>query len=191
MLELGDIGFSTCNGSLFSQTIRWFTNYPYSHSFIISDQDNVDNPKDRYAYVLEADKAAVNYTRFGKYNVSDTSYAIYRPLDSLKISSGIIEALEKTTRAFLYKDYSYCRVAGIGLTIALARIGIQISNPIRMGTICSEVTWYYLSQLMPGIFGDLDHTVVSNRDLHHLMIHSGKFKLIKEKAFNGEVRDYD
>lgn len=174
----GVIGFSTEKNLIFSRVVRWFTRYSLSHSFIIVE------PKERlrYSRILEADRKAVNYSLLGKYHRSDSKYELWEPQGFTK--EEIDDALLKTERAFLYKNYSYTKLCGIGLKIFLEHCGVSISNPIRMGTICSEVVWYYLNRLLPDTFGDLDHSVVSSKDLHKLIVQSTRFKLVASKEFD-------
>lgn len=179
----GAIGFSTERNLFFSRAIRWFTNYPLSHSFIIVEP----KPRLRYSRILEADRRAVNYSLLGKYHRSDSMYEIWEPV-GFSIEE-IKSAIQKTERAFLYKKYSYAKILGIGLKITLEHIGINISNPVRMGTICSEVVWYYLSKLLPDIFGNIDHSVVTSKDLHKMLIESCRFRLIVSKEFDQGVKE--
>ena len=178
----GAIAFSTEKHSRLSRLIRWFTNYEFSHSFIIVDVNPPDSFQRERIYILEAGTQSVSFNQLEAYEGPDSMYEIWMPIDVNK--EDIDRALYRTERVFLNRRYGHARFIGIGLVILLAKIGISIRNPIKLGAICSELNWYYCKQLKPEFFGRFDRDCVSPRDLREYVIHSGEFTLIRSKDFS-------
>lgn len=180
MLKRGAVGFSTHKNKLLSRLIRWFTRYEYSHSFVVSDVVEANRSR---VYLLEVEAPQVAFSTLDSYNVKDTSYEIWYPIGVT--DEEVDHALKLTERNFLKKKYSWASLVGIAITIVVQRVfGKVIKNPLRMGAWCAEADWHYLSTLMPDLFGWMDHSTVSPRDLHMIVKNSGRFELVKRKEFD-------
>lgn len=177
----GAVAFSTNKRSWISKLIRWFTQYPFSHSFVITDICDPDSFQRERIYIMEAGKREVSFNQLSHYENTDTCYEIWMPRGVTE--ADIDRALYRTERVFLGKRYGYLQLVGFALVIALSKVGIHIKNPIKLGAICSEVDWYYCKQIKPGFFNRFDRDTVSPRDLREFIRHSGEFELIRWKAF--------
>ena len=177
MLKRGAIGFSTHKDKPLSRLIRWFTKYKYSHSFVVSDV-----VKNR-VYLLEVEAPQVAFSTLDSYNIPTVEYEIWYPIgmDEAEID----QALRHTERIFLKKKYSWASLVGIAITIIVQKVfGKVIKNPLRMGAWCAEADWHYLSALMPDLFGWMDHSTVSPKDLHMIVSESGRFERVAWSEFS-------
>jgi hypothetical protein len=178
----GAVAFSTFKSSWLSRAIRWFTEYEFSHSFIIADVCDPDSFQRERIYILEAGKREVSFNQLNSYEKPDARYEIWMPKGVS--AEDIDRALYRTERVFLGKQYGYLQLVGFALVIALRKIGIRIKNPLKLGAICSEVDWYYCKQIKPEFFGRFDRDTVSPRDLREFVLHSGEFELVRWKEFS-------
>jgi len=172
----GAIAFTSHKTSWISKAIRWFTKSKFSHSLIIVDEVGENR------YLLEAGTKEVSFDLFDKYEKKQSSYEIWIPKGVTE--EEIERALKKTQKEFVHKTYGYLQLIGFAMKIGLQKIGIQINNPIKLGSICSEVDWYYLKELMPHIFKKYDRDSVSPKDLRDIILkHPISFELIEKKEY--------
>jgi hypothetical protein len=183
MFIRGAIGFSTHRNKKLSRIIRWFTGHRYSHSFIVAEAiGSRKEAEPQRVYLLDAYKREVSFSSAKTYEGDDTEYEIWWPKDVLPAT--IDAALSKTEDLYVKQPYSYARLLGIGIRMFLQKkFGWVIKNPLPLGTICSEVTWFYLNELFPGTFGHLDRLNVSPEDLWTHVRASEQFEKIRYKPF--------
>jgi hypothetical protein len=177
MHKRGQIGFSTHREKRLSKLIRWFTNHRFSHTFLISDV--TDKQK---VYLLDAYKKEVAFTPLRFYNDKDTEYELWEPIG---VSDELVsEAMDKVELRYMKKPYSFSRLAGIAIKLAVKwKFGRVIKNPFGLGTICSDVSLDYLAEIMPDLFAHLDKDHTNPSDLYDIVAHSGRFTLVTHKDF--------
>lgn len=158
----GDIFFSASN-SWISKAIRWFTKSNVSHTGII-----INNQKRKL--VLEAATRQVHITTYDKH-YKKGYIEIYRP----KIDEKMVDkAIDCVISKHLEKPYGYLQLLGFAIVCLLKRIGIKIKNPLKMHSICSEVSRDYgaflpLSEKAKQEFAKLDPDTTSPDDLRNVI----------------------
>jgi hypothetical protein len=168
----GAIGFETNYRSTISRLIRWFSKSVWSHTFIVTD-DVGD-----HTYVMEANEFGTTFMLLDEYQKTIVNFELWEPIAT---PEQIEAALKKAQKKFVGQVYGYLQLLGIGLKILVSRyLGHHIlkHNPIKQGAICSQVVWYYLQELMPDLFGNLDQYSVSPGDLYEIVSKSDRFKKV-------------
>jgi len=166
----GVIGFATNNHSQISKIIRWFTKSKWSHTFVITDvfMDRV--------YLMEANAGGTDFRTWREYsNPAVVPTELWQPMAN---APAVDAALAKAQERFEGVTYGYFELLGIAMKILAAKMGLRFHDPIEQGAICSQVVWFYLQELFPKEFGDLDEHSVSPEDLHRIVSTSINFRRI-------------
>lgn len=165
----GVIGFSASN-SFLSKAIRWFRKSTVSHTFII-----INNGE--RLLVLEAGWRQVHITTYDKH-YKKGYLELYRP----KASDYMIDrAIDAVISQHLEKSYGYFQLLGFALVSVLKWLGITIKNPIKAGSICSEVVRDYsvALKLADSVkFQELDRDTTAPDDLLNIIKKSSEFERI-------------
>lgn len=167
-MKRGLIGVTTNLDSQVSAIIRYFTNSPWSHTFIVLDE-SIHN-----TYVLEANAGGTDIRSWGEYaNPAVCPTDLYEPLAT---PEAIEKALTYTQNKYEGDTYGYFELLAIGVKIILAKLKFRWHDPVEQGAICSQVVWDYLRQLFPNEFSSLSGNSVTPADLYAIVSKSPNFK---------------
>ena len=133
--------FYSVSGSktnVYFNLIKKVTRSKFSHTFIV-----LGDIYGRQA-ILEAGARESIINFLDTYYTAPDHFEIYTPKDT----SLIEEAIANCLKNYLHVWYSYGQALGVGIVNLNRMLGFSINNPFTKGIICSELSYYYIQQLL-------------------------------------------